>query len=133
MLIALGFGLVNTLVTAVMERVREFGMLRALGMRPAQIVAQVMVESSLIVLLGVALGIAGGAALVFSFADGIDLSRWAAGVEMAGLHSTLVPRLLLRDVAAVTGMALAFGLVGSLYPAWRAVRVQPLDALRRGT
>lgn len=132
-LIALGFGLVNSLVTAVMERVREFGMLRALGMRPAQIVVQVMVESTLVVLLGVTVGILAGAALVAYYGAGIDLSRWAEGAALAGARSTLVPRLLPQDLVVVTAMAAAFGLLGSLYPAWRAVKIQPLDALRRGT
>ena len=54
---ALVFGLVNTLVTAVLERVRELGMLRALGMRPRSVVAQVVVESSLVMAVGVAGGV----------------------------------------------------------------------------
>jgi ABC-type lipoprotein release transport system permease subunit len=133
MLIALGFGLVNTLITAVMERVREFGMLRALGMRPGHVVAQVLIESSLVTLVGVAAGILGGMALVAYLADGIDLSTWAAGVEMAGLRSVLVPRLFAQDLLVVAVFALVLGLLGSAYPAWRAVRIGPLDALRRGT
>jgi ABC-type lipoprotein release transport system permease subunit len=133
MLIALGFGLVNTLITAVLERLREFGMLRALGMRPNEVVAQVLIESVLVTLLGVAGGVLAGMALVAYFADGIDLSAWAAGVEMAGMRSLLVPRLMTEDLVTVTGLALVFALIGSAYPAWRAVQIGPLDALRRGT
>ncbi|HTO57240.1 MAG TPA: FtsX-like permease family protein [Pseudomonadales bacterium] len=131
LLLALAFGLVNTLITAVLERVREFGMLRALGMRRGAIVAQVVIESVLIVLAGLAVGIAVGLALVAYFSDGIDLSRWAAGIELAGLRNKLVPHLLWGDVAAVGSLAVALGLFASAYPAWRAVRIEPLDALRR--
>ncbi len=132
-MIALAFGLVNTLITAVMERVREFGMLRAIGMRPGQIVLQVLVESTLVMLLGLGGGVVLGMGLVAYFADGIDLSAWAQGVEMAGLRSVLVPRLMAEDVVLVTTLSLVLGLLGSAYPAWRAVSVKPLDALRRGT
>lgn len=131
MMLALAFGLINTLITAVMERVRELGMLRALGMRAGYVVAQVVIESELIVLLGLVLGIVAGVGLVHYFSDGIDLSRWAAGVEMAGIRSVLVPRLRTEDLVLVSGLSLLFGIVASLYPAWRAVKIKPLDALRR--
>jgi ABC-type lipoprotein release transport system permease subunit len=132
-MVALSFGLVNTLITAVMERVREFAMLRAIGMRPAQIVVQVLIESTLIMLLGLGGGIAAGIGLTMLFADGIDLSSWAQGVEAFGMGSRLTPRLVWDDVLLVAELSIVLGLIGSGYPAWRAVRVKVLDALRRGT
>ncbi len=132
-MLALSFGLVNTLITAVMERVREFGMLRAIGMRPAQIVVQVLIESTMVMVLGLALGLAAGFGLTAYFSDGIDLSAFAQGMEMAGMRSTLVPRLMMEDVVSVGVISVVLGLLGSGYPAWRAVRVNPLEALRRGT
>jgi ABC-type lipoprotein release transport system permease subunit len=131
MMLALAFGLINTLITAVLERVPELGMLRALGMRAGAVLTQVVIESLLIVVFGLAAGLLVGVALTAFFDDGIDLSRWAAGVELAGLHSVLVPRLLVLDLAAVSALSVLLGLVASAYPAWRAVRIRPLDALRR--
>ena len=131
LMLALAFGLINTLITAVLERVREFGMLRALGMRRGAIVVQVVIESVLIVASGLVVGVGVGLALIAYFSNGIDLSRWAEGVELAGLRNKLVPHLLWGDVAAVGGFALVLGLLASAYPAWRAVRINPLDALRR--
>ncbi len=128
---ALIFGLVNTLITSVMERVREFGMLRALGMRPGSVVVQVVLESTLVMALGVLIGLGIGSLLVGWLADGIDLSAWAEGVELAGMRSLLVPRLLPGDLLLVALMSLVFGVLASLYPAWRAVKVKPLEALRR--
>ncbi|MEZ5557276.1 MAG: FtsX-like permease family protein [Pseudomonadales bacterium] len=128
---ALIFGLVNTLVTSVMERVREFGMLRALGMRPGAVVVQVVLESTLVMALGVAVGVGVGVLLTLWLADGIDLSQWSQGVELAGMRSLLIPRMELADVVMVAGLSLAFGVLASLYPAWRAVRVRPLEAMRR--
>jgi ABC-type lipoprotein release transport system permease subunit len=131
MMSALVFGLVNTLVTAVMERVRELGMIRALGMRASAVITQVVMESLLVMAAGVALGLSIGVGVIVLLGDGIDLSRWAQGVELAGMRSLLVPVLLPGDLLLVAGMSLAFGAVASLYPAWRAVKIGPLEALRR--
>ena len=131
LLLALAFGLINSLITAVLERVREFGMLRALGMRPRAVVVQVVIESVLIVGFALAGGIVVGVGLVEFFADGIDLSSYAAGVELAGIRSRLVPHLMLRDVISLGALAVALAVFASAYPAWRAVRIKPLDALRR--
>ena len=76
---ALIFGLVNTLITAVMERVREFGMLRAVGMRPGSVVVQVVLESTLIMSVGVVLGLGGGWLIVWWIGDGINLGAHIGG------------------------------------------------------
>ncbi len=131
LLLALAFGLINSLITAVLERVREFGMLRALGMRPRAVVVQVVIESVLIVAFALAGGIVVGVGLVAFFADGIDLSNYAAGAELAGMRSRLVPHLIARDVMMLGALAVALAVFASAYPAWRAVRIKPLDALRR--
>lgn len=128
---ALIFGLVNTLVTAVLERTREFGMLRAVGMRSGAVVVQVLIESTLVMLAGVLIGLGAGSLLIWALSDGIDLSQWAQGVEMAGMRSVLVPRLLPGDLLLVAGLSLVMGALASLYPAWRAVKIEPLEALRR--
>lgn len=129
---ALIFGLVNTLITAVMERIREFGMLRAVGMKPSAVVMQVVLESTFIMLAGVAVGIFVGWLLCTVWlGDGIDLSQWAEGIEMAGMRSRLTPKLMGQDVVLVTVLSLLFGVIAALYPAWRAVKIKPLEAIRR--
>lgn len=128
---ALAFGLVNTLVTAVMERVKELGMLRALGMRPAMVIWQVVIESLLIVAVGLACGLLLGIGFIELLQDGIDLSQWAAGIESFHIRAVLVPHLQASDLIAVSVLSLIFGLLASIYPAWRAVKVKPLEAMRR--
>lgn len=128
---ALVFGLVNTLVTAVMERVRELGMLRALGMRPRTVVAQVTIESTLVMALGIALGLLIALGVFAAVADGIDLTAFDDSLASFGLRPIFVPVLEGRDVALVAAMSLALGLLASFYPARRAVKVKPLEALRR--
>ena len=129
---ALIFGLVNTLITAVMERIREFGMLRAVGMKSGAVIVQVVLESTIIMLVGVCVGVLVGWLLATQWlGDGIDLSQWAEGIEMAGMRSVLTPHVLAGDIVLVTVLSLVFGVLAALYPAWRAVKIKPLEALRR--
>ncbi len=131
MMSALTFGLVNTLVATVMERVRELGMLRALGMRNRMVISQVVLESTIIMSVGVVVGLLGGYLIYLSMSDGIDLSSFSAGVEMAGMSTHLQPVFLVDDFVLVASMSLVLGFLASIYPAWRAVKIKPLDAMRR--
>jgi putative ABC transport system permease protein len=120
-LIALTMGLVavlNTLLMSVTERVREFGVLSAVGWSPARVLAMVILE-------GLALTLAGSAAGIVL---GIAGLRWlAASPMLRGLVEPQVGAALFLQVSAAT---LLVGIIGSLYPAGRAVRVRPVDALR---
>lgn len=128
---ALVFGLVNTLVTAVMERLRELGMLRAIGMRPRAVVAQVVVESTMIMAIGVAAGLVlAGCAFAF-VADGIDLTAFDDSLASFGMRSMFVPVFDIRDVVFIVALSLGLGVLASFYPARRAVQIKPLEALRR--
>lgn len=129
--LALSFGLVNTLVMAVFERVREIGLMLALGMRPLVIVLQVIVESLLLLIIGLALGSLVGWLTVLPFEDGMDLSVVAEGMEMYGMSSVLYPELTLDDVLLANVVVLTLGFLASLSPAWRASRYEPMEALRK--
>ena len=128
---ALIFGLVNTLVTAVMERIRELGMLRAIGMRRGAVIAQVVIESMITMAIGISVGVVLGLLGYLWLADGIDLSAFSEGLELTGIRPELIPRLWAQDVVLVVGLSLVLGFLASIYPAQRAVRIQPLDAMRR--
>jgi ABC-type lipoprotein release transport system permease subunit len=130
MMSALTFGLINTLIASVMERVRELGMLRALGMPKYNVVLQVVVESSIIMAIGVAIGLLLGYFMYLSIADGIDLSSYASSTDLMGISNVLMPRFLAGDFTEVAVMSLSLGVLASLYPAWRAVKIKPLDAIR---
>ena len=95
------------------------------------IIGQVILECLTIVSVGVVAGLLLGVVGVALLQDGIDLSAWAAGVEAFHLQAILVPRMLVTDLVLVAGLSLLFGLVASAYPAGRAVRINPLDAMRR--
>lgn len=99
--IALSFGVANTLVTAVLERTRELGLMLVLGMRRDQILLEVLIESVLVVAVGLLLGLIVGLSAIAWLSDGIDLSRWAAGVEAFSMHARLVPELRLDRKSVV--------------------------------
>ncbi|MCZ6853295.1 MAG: FtsX-like permease family protein, partial [Gammaproteobacteria bacterium] len=90
-----------------------------------------VLESTFMMALGVTLGLVIGVLLVWWASEGIDLTAWAQGMEMAGMRSVLVPRLMTADLILVAGLSMVFGVLASLYPAWRAVKINPLEALRR--
>lgn len=129
--LALSFGLVNTLVMAVFERIREIGLMLALGMRPANILGQIVVESLLLLIIGLALGNAFAWMTVVPLKDGIDISAVAQGMEMMGASSVLYPDLQIRDVIMANIVVLALGFLASLSPAWRASRYQPVEAITK--
>jgi len=129
--LALSFGLVNTLVMAVFERIREIGLMLALGMRPANILGQIVVESLLLLVIGLALGNAFAWMTVLPLKDGIDISSVAEGMEMMGASSVLYPDLQIRDVIMANIVVLALGFLASLSPAWRASRYQPVEAITK--
>ena len=128
---ALSFGLVNTLVMAVFERVREIGLMLALGMKPSIILGQIIVESVLLLLIGLLIGNLLAWATVAPLADGIDVSMVAEGMEMFGSSSVLYPELALNDVVMANAIVILLGIVASLSPAWRASRYQPIEAITK--
>ncbi len=129
--LALSFGLVNTLVMAVFERIREIGLMLALGMRPSSIVGQVILESLMLLCIGLVLGNAFAWLTVVPLKDGIDISGVAQGMEMMGASSVLYPDLQLGDVITANVVVLALGFLASLSPAWRASRYQPVEAITK--
>jgi ABC-type lipoprotein release transport system permease subunit len=128
--IAMGFGIVNTTLMAVFERIREFGLLKALGMKPRWIIQEVITESFFLLILGMVIGNALGFLSVFALSgSGIDLSAFAAGAEYWGMSRVIYPSVLGQDVIMANLVVFILGLVVSLYPAMKAARFTPVEAL----
>ncbi|MGE0086101.1 MAG: ABC transporter permease [Desulfococcaceae bacterium] len=128
--IAMGFGIVNTLLMAVFERMREFGLLKALGMKPWRITVSVLIESFFLLLTGVIAGNAVSLSLVWWLAErGIDLSAFAAGMEYAGMPRVIYPMIRTGNLITANLMVLVPGLLISLYPALKAAGFTPVEAM----
>lgn len=129
--LALSFGLVNTLMMAVFERVREIGLMQALGMRPSAIVFQILLESLILLLLGLLLGNLLATATIIPLKDGIDISVVSQGMEMMGASSVLYPVLLWPDLVLANIVVIVLGILTSSLPAWRAAHYRPVEALTK--
>lgn len=129
--LALSFGLVNTLMMAVFERVREIGLMRALGMRPSAIVFQILIESVMLLILGLLLGNLMAISTIMPLRGGIDISIVSEGMEMMGASSVLYPLLLWPDLVLANIVVISLGIVASLLPAWHASQYRPVEALTR--
>jgi len=129
--LALSFGLVNTLVMAVFERIREIGLMLALGMKPASILGQIIIESMLLLAVGLAIGDVLAWATIRPLQGGIDISAVAEGMEMMGASSVLYPKLYWSDMILANVVVLILGFLASLSPAWRASRYEPVEAITK--
>jgi ABC-type lipoprotein release transport system permease subunit len=135
--IAAAAGVANTMVMATFERTREFGMLLALGTHPSRLVRLVIAESIALGVIGALTGSLIGIVLVaITHRTGIDYS-WLAGggpseLSFAGLRFSLrfYPALSAVDVARAIGAVCITSLLAATWPALRASRLQPVQALR---
>ncbi|MCP3686945.1 MAG: ABC transporter permease [Gammaproteobacteria bacterium] len=127
--LALSFGLVNTLVMAVFERMREIGLIQALGMRPGMIIYQILLESLLLLLIGLSIGNLLAVVSVKPLESGIDVSIVAEGMAMMGASSMLYPSLTLHDMVLANTVVIILGMLTSIFPAWRAAKLDPIRAI----
>jgi ABC-type lipoprotein release transport system permease subunit len=128
--VAMGFGIINTTLMAVFERMREIGVLKALGMRPGRVILTIEMETFFILIIGLLVGNVLGflSCWALSF-HGIDLSALAQGVEFAGMARIIYPVLQSRDVINANLVVMGLGLLVTLYPAVKAARFKPVEAL----
>ncbi len=127
----MAIGLVNTQLMAVFERQREFGLLQALGMRPRQIVLQVVLESALLVGVGVLAGVALALATLAPFHHGLDLGFLAPGAEIMGESGVLHPTLGAAESFLYAAIIWLLAVGAALWPALSAARSQPAAAMSR--
>jgi ABC-type antimicrobial peptide transport system permease subunit len=120
---------VNTLLMAVFERRREFGLLQALGMRPGQVLVQVLIESAWLIGLGVTIGVALAAATVAPFPHGIDINAFSRAAELSGSGGLLKPHFDLVQAGRLGLIVWVLGVVAAVWPAWTAARADPVSAM----
>ncbi len=130
--VVISVGILNTVMMSVFERVREFGVMMALGTKPRQVVRLVVRESAVLALLGAALGaLLGSASTIFFARTGIDLSGYAAGASALGITTTVIhPVLTSRNLIWSDLSVVAVVLLVAFYPAIKAAGLKPVQAIR---
>ncbi len=130
-LLVVASGIFNTLLMSVLERIREFGIMLALGTKRRQIVFMVTLESLILGVMGVASGAAGGVmASVYFGSYGINVSKFAAAFESYYVGSIIYPRLYLGYVLLFSLIVLIVSVLVSFYPAWRVANLKPVEAIK---
>jgi len=131
-LLALAFGIVNTMMMAVLERTREIGMLLALGMNKFKIFLMIVFETFFLILAGSPVGI--GLALItitITQKTGIDFSQFSEVYSSFGYSSIIYPSLTLRQFSIIMILVLITASFSALLPARRALKLNPADSLKK--
>jgi putative ABC transport system permease protein len=125
-------GVLNTMLMALFERTREFGLVMALGLRPLSIVGMILLETLLLSLVSTVVGAGLGIGLSsYLAAHGWNLSRFSEGFSMSGLtvSTTIYAHLSMEGVFASIICMILVSLVAAFYPAIKAARLEPVSAL----
>jgi lipoprotein-releasing system permease protein len=128
------FNIISTLVMMVADKRADIAILRTMGATPGSVMGVFVVQGAVIGVVGTLLGVVGGVALSLNVETlvpwlerTLHVSLWPSDVYYI---SSLPSQLNVRDVANITGLALSLSLLATLYPAWRAARTDPAEALR---
>lgn len=132
-MIALAFGILNTMLMALFERMREIGMLLSIGMSRLRIFAMIMLEAVTLTITGAAAGFAlAWISLLYFTGTGINLEIFAGAEAFAeiGWDSMVYPIMTTNEYIAVILVVITVTLLAALYPAFKAIRINPLEAAK---
>jgi lipoprotein-releasing system permease protein len=128
------FNVVSTLVMLVTDKQADIAILRTLGAAPRSIMQVFMVQGSIIGVLGTLLGVAGGVLLALNVETVVPLIESAFGLKFMPKDVYLIPDLPSEvhssDILGIALISLALSFLATLYPSWRASKVNPAEALR---
>ena len=132
--VVVAIGVMNTMVMSVMERTPELGVMLALGTRGGQLQLTILFEAFFLAVLGMVAGTVVGGLLVFWLGQtGIDLSSVSRSLEaIPGITDRIYPVLIFDHVWLPSLLLFLCSVLVALYPAWRASRLDPVEAIRHG-
>ena len=130
-IMAVSFGLLNTILMSILERVRELGVLLAVGMKRAKVFSMIVAETTIIALIGGIIGLFMSWGMIrFLGNAGVPIPG-GEGLEDFGYASVLYPRLETGFYFEIAIVLVIFAILASVYPAWKAIRLQPAEAVRQ--
>lgn len=129
--LAMIFGIINTMLMSVFERIREFGVLMAIGMKNRRLLTMILLEALLLGALGTLIGIAVGSAIILPLSSsGLSLSQFSESLTSFGAGSVIYPMLTVETVVEAMLIVPLIAVLGAIYPALKAVRFEPVAAIR---
>jgi len=130
-LIALIFGIVNTMLMVIMERKKELGMLMSVGMNKHRVFWMIMLETTMLSLVGAAAGLFISISLLKLLSQtGINFASWAKGLEAMGYSSFIYPQVSNNFYITVTILVVITAIIASIWPTRKAMRLNPAEAVR---
>jgi ABC-type lipoprotein release transport system permease subunit len=131
-LLALAFGIVNTMMMAVLERTREIGMLIALGMNQLKIFSMILMETIFLVFAGCPGGIALAlTCIAITQKTGISFKKFSEVYSSFGYSDVVYPSLTTRQFAMIMLLVVITAILSALFPAWKALRLKPAESIRK--
>jgi len=130
-LLGLCFGIINTMLMAVLERVKEIGMLMAVGMNKRKVFLMIILESIMLTFTGGILGILVGSGITKIFeTHPINVSMFSEGLEKYGFASQIYTSLQTDTLVTIAFLVILTGLISAIYPARKALKLNPAEATR---
>jgi len=130
-LFALAFGIINTMMMAILERVKELGMLMAIGMNKKRVFSMIMLETVFLTLVGAVIGMGLGALLILITSHtGLNFSSVSQGLEAMGYSALIFPEIDAGFFFLVPLLVILTGILASIPPARKALKLNPVEAIR---
>jgi len=130
LIVVVTFSILNTFLMAVFERTREFGVLLSLGTRPGRLSKILLIESTTMTFIGIALGIIAGCMVTWYFQNhGIAISGTAEVMRQFGLPERMYPRLSLLSIVIGPAAVMGITFITALYPALKVKNLNPVEAM----
>ena len=131
-LIAVSFGIINTMLMAIVERIREIGMMMAIGFNKLKLFLMIMVETLFLAMIATPVGLSASYFLVLYFNKvGISLESASESLEQYGFSSIVYPTLQSYQYVRISIMVVVVTMVSAIFPAIRALRLNPTKAIRK--
>jgi ABC-type lipoprotein release transport system permease subunit len=130
-MLALAFGIINTMLMAILERTRELGMLMAIGMNRQKIFYMIMYETIFLTIVGAITGMLSGWVMIrFLDKTGIQFTGWGEGFEAIGFAAKVFPVVTPNFFLITIIMVISTAIISSIWPARKALKLNPVETLR---